>query len=89
MNCCNNITKISSELKIVLFSGNRAVEAELDRALDSKQKALIELEERKAAMAELEEKEARWREEAMRRQEEVQVNKNLKGWRKHKEEKEI
>ncbi len=55
------------------FSGNRAVEAELDRALDSKQKALIELEERKAAMAELEEKEARWREEAMRRQEEVQV----------------
>jgi hypothetical protein len=45
----------------------------LDRALDSKQKALIELEERKAAMAELEEKEAGWREEAMRRQEEVQV----------------
>jgi hypothetical protein len=33
----------------------------------------MELEARKAAIEELEEKEARWREEAMRRQEEVQV----------------
>ena len=39
----------------------------------------MELEARKAAIEELEEKEARWREEAMRRQEEVQVRYSVLG----------
>jgi hypothetical protein len=37
----------------------------------------LELEARKSAIEELEEKEARWREEAMRRQEEVQVRDSI------------
>lgn len=56
----------------------RAVEAELARELQSKQKALAELEARQAMIDDLEEKEARWREEALRRQEEVKVSSKLK-----------
>ena len=56
----------------------RAVEAELARELQSKQKALAELEARQAMIDDLEENEARWREEALRRQEEVKVSSKLK-----------
>ena len=56
----------------------RAVEAELARELQSKQKDLAELEARQAMIDDLEEKEARWREEALRRQEEVKVSSKLK-----------
>ena len=56
----------------------RAVEAELARELQSKQKALAELEARQAMIDDLEEKEARWKEEALRRQEEVKVSSKLK-----------
>ena len=38
-----------------------------------KKQVLAELEERKAMISDLEEKEAKWREEALRRQEEVRV----------------
>ena len=57
-----------------LFSDSRAAEAELAKELEMKKQALAELEERKAMIADLEEKEAKWKEEALRRQEEVRVS---------------
>ena len=57
-----------------LISDSRAAEAELAKELEMKKQALAELEERKAMIADLEEKEAKWKEEALRRQEEVRVS---------------
>jgi len=52
---------------------SRAVEAELAKEQEIKHRALAELEEKKALISDLEEKEAKWREEALRRQQEVRV----------------